>query len=810
VAWAGAAPRASWRAVIAEAFDAQRSRFFLWAPVCLGVGIAAYFALPREPGLLAMALPFLLALIIRISLPGGSLPALLATALVLAGLGGLVAKLRVEAVRAPVLTKTLPRVSLTGRLERIEPKATRGERLTILLEKLGELPPDATPRRVRVRTMRNSTVPLAVGQRVSTTATLSPPAKPAIPGGFDFARTAWFSAIGGVGYTFSDITPLPPLGAPALRERYVEGIENLRAAINARISAVLAGETGAIAEALITGERGGITEATNQAFKNSGLFHILSISGLHMVIMAGAVFYSLRLLLALAPAVALNFKIKKWAAMGGIAGALAYLAISGGEFATVRSAVMIIIMFVAVLLDRPALALRNVALSALIILFLYPESLFDPGFQMSYAAVTGLIATYEEVRKRFARRSEPHPVLRVAMFFGGIVMSTMVATVAVAPIAAYHFHQSQQYAVLANLLAIPICNFLVMPAALAALVLMPFGLEALGLWPMGVGIALMSWCASLVSALPGSVGHLPAVPTATFALFIIGGLWLAIWEARWRLLGAGLAVTSLALAPFMERPDILVARGGELVAVRGADGALSALPARQSKFELERWLEHDGDARSAADAMRARGFTCDKAGCVTQFHGLTLAASRHPASIGEDCARADIVVLSVPRPRRGCEGTGKVIDFFDVWREGTHAIYVGAEAGGKPEIRIDTVAAHRGDRPWARQIPPHVPRPTIGRRRHGTGSGDADGERLSGRAGEAAGADTGLEVPAFVAQPQWLAPSLRSVENGAPDADLDAESGEASSSRAVEAPALPEETEASASGDLDEGMDEAR
>ena len=331
--------------------------------------------------------------------------------------------------------------------------------------------------------------------------------------------------------------------APVLRRWDIRAwsvIERLRHGIGPRITAVLPGQTGAIANALITGARGGISEATNSAFRDSGLMHILAISGLHMAIMAGSVFYLVRLLLAAMPALALLYPIKKWAAVAAMLGALAYLLISGSSFATVRSAIMISIMFIAVLLDRPALALRNVVLAALLILIAFPESLFDVGFQMSFAAVLALICVYEEARKSRVWSLLPErPSAWLLLFVGGIIATTLIASTAVAPFAAYHFHKSQQYAVLANLIAIPICNFIVMPAALASLLAMPLGLEAAPLRVMGWGIDGMLWTAERVASLPGAVLHIPAMPTPAFLAIIGGGLWLALWQTRWRVLGAG-------------------------------------------------------------------------------------------------------------------------------------------------------------------------------------------------------------------------------------------------------------------------------
>src|SRR5690606_32613024 len=228
-------------------------------------------------------------------------------------------------------------------------------------------------------------------------------------------------------------------------------------------------------------------------------------------------------------------------------------------------------------LDRPALALRNVALAALAVLALVPESLFDAGFQMSFAAVVALVSAYEQIRDRAEhRRSGPGPlfgpILRSVLFFGGIILTTVIASLAVAPFSAFHFHTSQQYAVLANLIAVPVCNAIVMPAALATLLALPLGLEALPLWVIEQGIRLMIWCAYAVARLPGAVGRIPAFSELALGLMLLGGLWICLWRTRWRLLGAGIFAAGLALTPVMARPDILVGRGAELVAIRGLDG----------------------------------------------------------------------------------------------------------------------------------------------------------------------------------------------------------------------------------------------
>jgi competence protein ComEC len=682
--------------------EAEQERWFLWLPVLFGAGIALYFSLPVEPLTSVALLPVAAALALHAAGRRHGTGALISAALLALACGVAAAKLRTEAMRAPVLQGQVGPVEVTGFIELIEPRPVRGQRLTIRVASIDGLTDRQRPLRVRVRAA-TANGELRPGDAIRIWATLTPPPWPSLPGDYDFARAAWFHGLGAVGYAAGAAAhaDLDTDGAPlGLRLRAL--IERVRQAIGRRIGAVLPGETGAIANALITGERGGIPEATNQAFRDSGLFHILSISGLHMVIMAGAVFFLIRLSLAAIPAVALRYPIKKWAAVGAMLGALAYLLISGAAFATVRSYIMISIMFLAVLLDRPAVALRNVALAALAILLIWPESLFDPGFQMSFAAVVSLVSAYEWLRTRHEQRQHEHPggfrhgaIGQVLAFLGGIVTSTLVAGLAVAPFGIYHFHNTQQFAILANLLAIPICNLLVMPAGLAALIAMPFGLEATPLRLMGIGIDAMTWCATNVAALPGAVGRLPAIPAYAFVAMVAGGLWCTLWGTRWRLLGVIPIALGLMLAPTGRRPDVLIGRNAELVAVRGQDGALSALMGRGSTFELARWLEHDGDGRTPAEAAKTRDFRCDAEGCAASVKGLTVAVPGNASALRDDCAKASILVLKATRPR-GCTAPAAIVGARDVLESGAHALYI--EDG---RVHIDTVAAQRGRRPWS-------------------------------------------------------------------------------------------------------------
>jgi competence protein ComEC len=381
---------------------------------------------------------------------------------------------------------------------------------------------------------------------------------------------------------------------------------------------------------------------------------------------------------------------------------------------------MVLIMFMAILLDRPALALRNVALAALVMLVVAPESLIDVGFQMSFAAVVALIAGYEAWRDYRARDVRPptnRGLWRMPLLFAtGIIGSTLLASFSVAPFGIYHFHQSQQYAMLANLVAVPAVNIVVMPAALATLLAIPVGLEAGPLMVMGYGIEFMSRVAYWVAALPGAVIRVAAIPTLAFGLIVAGGAWLLLWRGRLRIWGLALIAAGLALTPFEPRPDVLVGRSGTLIAVRGADGRLAALAARSDLFDLGRWLERDGDGRSAASVAdnktAASVFACDASGCVAKTGGRLLAVSRHASALRDDCGRADILVLRVARPAN-CAAAAMVIDAEALRREGAHSLKLNGS-----RLEVVTVAGVHGRRPWIRD--PSVsapPRPPPQRRR---------------------------------------------------------------------------------------------
>ena len=680
----------------------ERERWALWVPVAFGVGIALYFALPDEPpwwlGATLTALAALLAAARWrrfVEGDGAWFVAWLALGLVAAGFTA--AQVRTAQVSAPVLAARVGPATVTGRVAEVEtlPEATR---VTLDKPRLTRVAPHQTPERVRVRL--RAAPPLVPGQWLNVRAVLSPPPAPAAPGAYDFQRAAFFQRLGAVGFA---VGPAEIVAEPAddAAGSFALALQRLRQTITATVRDTIGGSAGAVAAALMTGDRAAIPKDLMDAIRDSGLAHLLAISGLHIGLVAGILFIGVRGLLALIPPLALRHPIKKWAAVAAIPGAAAYALIAGATVPTQRAFLMIGLVLIAVVVDRRGISLRLVAWAALVVLALQPESLLGPSFQMSFAAVVALIAGWEvmSARRRF---DETSAFWRRGMFryLGGVALTTLIAGTATAPFALYHFNRYAMYGLVANMIAVPATALWIMPWAVVAFLLMPFGLEGFALVPMGWGVDLVNAVARVVAGWPGAVALLPAMPTWGLALVTLGGLWLCLWRRRWRLAGLGAVAVGMVSIALVRPPDMLVDASG-LVAVRTGDGTLAVSSVRAGRFTRETWLRQAGLEADAAEAWPRAGasadrrLSCDALGCLYRAHGHTIAVVRDRAALIEDCWAARLVVSTATLGRQACTGIARVIDGRDLRRHGAHAFWFMPEG-----VRIESVNENRGRRPW--------------------------------------------------------------------------------------------------------------
>jgi competence protein ComEC len=679
---------------------AERERWVLWIPVLFGSGIGVYFALPSEPaiwlGPAGVGFAVLFAMAGRLA-PWALIPAL---GLALVAGGFWAAQLRTQAVAAPILPEETGAVTVIGGVRAVEPQ-DRGVRLRLGGLDIPKLAAGDTPARVRV-TVANGAPEVEAGDRVRAKAVLRPPPGPVAPGAFDFARYAFFQRIGAVGFVLGGVEQLP--NPPEARPWFDiwPTVAAVRHALGTDVRSALDGESGAVAAALMTGERGAVDETTMDALRRSGLAHLLAISGLHVGLIAGLVFFAVRAGLALIPPVALRWPIKKWAALAAMLAAGAYLLLVGATVPTQRAFLMTAVVLLGVALDRNAVTMRLVAWAAFLVLLIRPESLLDVSFQMSFAAVTALVAVYETLRARGVMHAgERGAVARAGLYLGGVALTSVVAAAATGPFAVFHFNRLALYGVAANMLAVPTMAFWVMPWALVAYVLVPLGPGQLALTPMGWGIDAVLWVARTVAAWPGAAPLLPSPPMAGLLVLVAGALWLCLWRTRWRLVGLAPIVVGIATVWLAPRPDVLVSREAKLMAVRGEAGRLWLSSEDAASFSADIWLRRAGQQAAptfpesgSADGAQLR---CDPLSCIYRAGRHTVALVTDGRALTTDCRRATLLVARVPVPRGECAAPLTVIDRFDVWRESGHALYIDGA-----DWTVRTVREVRGERPWVR------------------------------------------------------------------------------------------------------------
>ncbi len=733
-----AAGAALGRRRIEALLGAERERWVLWVPVLIGIGIGLYFSLGDEPPAWlagALALAAVAAALVGWRLYNGRpLASVLVLAVGLVALGFAAAQAHTARVATPMLAERVGPVTLQGQVVEID-WFDSGVRVVLDAPVVPGLPPGGG--RVRLR-LRGDQPPIQPGAALKVRAVLSPPAPPAAPHAYDFQRQAFFAGLSAVGFGVGraavlDATAVADTGSHRL------WLERLRAGVAERVRRHVEGVPGAIIIALLTGERNEIPADVLASIRDAGLAHLLAISGMNIGLFAAFVFAVLRGGMALLPALVLSWPIKKWAAVGALAAAGFYTVLAGASVPTVRSFLMLAAVFLAILVDRQGISMRLLAWAAVLILVVQPEALLGASFQLSFAAVIALVAAYEDLKGRHTLvGARQDPWRRSALYLAGTALTTVVATLATTPFSVYHFNRMTWYGLVANMIAVPANAVWVMPWAVAALVLMPFGLEGLALVPMSWGAELTVWTAKTVASWPGAVTLVPVLPTRALVAFSLGGLWLCLWRRRWRWWGvAAWALGAVAIAA-ARPPDILIDGRGKLFAVRGTDGALMVSSRNAATMSRETWLRQSGEDDDAP-AWPKEGATadgrlrCDPAGCVYRANDHVVALARRIDAIDDDCRDAQLVVSMVP-VRGRCPSAVRVIDRFDLWRAGAHAVWLDDDG-----IRVESVNGTRGRRPWV--IAP-APRPATS-----AAGGGAKGGGVSHAGGDTAVPSSGGPEP---------------------------------------------------------------
>jgi len=678
--------------------EAEREQLPLWLPVALLAGIAAWFLLPDAmawAAFIALAGALFLA---AVALGGGTrAAAACAWFSLFAGIGCALIWVRAESVAAPRLERPQA-AAFNAKLVRADRLAARDQvRLLLAPQEASHLPPQ-----LRVSVPLDEAPPgLDPGATVRLRAFLLPPPPMALPGAYDFARTAWFARIGATGRVLGKVEVV----APPAKNSWSAWLLSARQRTSTHIQEQLPGSPGAIAAALATGDQGAISQEDAEAMRASGLAHLLSVSGLHITAVVGAVMLLALRLLALSPWLALRLNlVLVAAALAGLA-AIAYTLFTGAEVPTVRSCVAAILVLIGIAMGRDAITLRLVATGALIVLLFWPEAAAGPSFQLSFAAITAIVALHEHPRiKALLARREEGRGRRFGRILLGLLITGIAVELAITPIALFHFHQAGLYGALANIVAIPLTTFVVMPFEALALLFDTIGLGAPFWWVTGQALQLLLALAHGVAAMPGAVALVPAVSAFAFLLVISGLLWLGLWRARWRRWGAAPLAVGAVLALAASPPDLLVTGDGKHLAIRTPGGGLALLRPRAGDYVRDVLAELSGTEPRFVELERAAGGACSDALCVYELQGggrqWRVLATRSRDLVRWDemiaaCASADIVVSDRTLPA----------DCQPRWLKADRAML--RESGGlafalRGTPRVTSVRDFTGRHPWAR------------------------------------------------------------------------------------------------------------
>ncbi|WP_343222205.1 ComEC/Rec2 family competence protein [Novosphingobium profundi] len=694
-----------------EGFLSQSGHDHLpWLCVAFGAGIVAWFALPLPAfwiALISLCLAASLAAHVlwrRFGVYAYLSQAFFWIPLLLAA-GCALIWARSELVgTAPIERPIL--ASLSGRVLSVETQSALGRRRLIVATR-----EPGTGRAIRIRVnlpdpvgLQDAVPKLAPGMLVRFSARLMPPAPPMLPGGYNFARTAWFSGLAASGTVTGRIDVLDDT-------RRAGRVAELRQRISAHVLERVNGPGAGIAAALASGERGAIDARDDQAMRDSGLAHLLAISGLHVSAVIGLLYVLTLRGLALWPALALRVRLPIVAGGCGALGGIGYTLMTGAQVPTVRSCIAALLVLLALALGRAPLSVRMLTVAAFGVLALWPETITGPSFQMSFAAVLALVALSSSAwMHRFLASRDEGVILRVLRWLALLMLSGLVIELALMPIALFHFHRAGIYGSLANLVAIPMTTFVIMPGLVFALAADLVGLGAPLWWTVGRAIEIILAIAHWVSARPGAVTVLPSQGGAVFALFVAGGLWLGLWTGRIRMLGlipAALGTFSLAQ---LEPPDLLIAGDGRNVGiVTQVDGepSLALLRPSRSDYVRENFLELAGLRGEAGDLGEHADARCSLDFCTFalerdgQTWTILLSRTRDPVSereLAAACDRADIVIADRWLPR-SCRPRWLKADRRLLSGTGGLSVYLAAG-------RVTSVAQGEGEHGWWRSARP--------------------------------------------------------------------------------------------------------
>jgi competence protein ComEC len=671
--------------------ELERDQLPLWTPVGVGIGIILWQILGRGSGVIVLLLCLALLLGgICVGRDRRFAGMIMATGITIA-VGFTAIEIKSASVAAPIFDKIWIG-ELYGRINTIEDLSAR-DIIRLELETAGY---NGLPPKIRINLSTEQYHPeFTPGAVILFRARLMPPAGPALPGGYDFARRAWFSGVGATGSALGNIR----LYRAAPHKQFLSAA---RSSLSNHIHARMSPDSGPIGAALITGAQGAISVDDAQAMRNSGMAHLLSISGLHVTAVVGATFLIVSRVLALFGWLALRLSVPMIAAGAAAVVAIAYTLLTGSEVPTVRSCVAALLILVALAMGRDALSLRLLAFGAVFILLFWPEALSGPSFQLSFAAVMTIVVLHDlPWMKRITDTTESSRIAKFVRSLVSLLLTGLAIELVLAPIALFHFHKTGLYGAIANMVAIPLTTFVIMPFEAIALLLDMVGIGAPFWWVADIGVKMILLIAHSINGLPGSVSMLPSMPVWAYGAMVSGALWFGIFRTKQRFLGAFpfiIGAIAMVMAP---RPDILVTGDGKHMAITNKAGDFALLREKAGDYVRSTLAENAGTASAAVVIENWPGVKCSSDICIITIEregrNWTVLATRTRYMIpsmemAAACKRVDIVISDRWLPT-SCKPRWIKVDRGKLAETGGIAFYLGDQS-------IKSVNADMQHMPW--------------------------------------------------------------------------------------------------------------
>ena len=735
--------------------EADRGVGFIFVPVFLALGVIGYFSLAREPGLGALCAGFSALAAIAFLTRNRPLPQTAALMVLLVLLGMALAKIETLRAGTKVLGGEIS-TRLTGNVVEVENLASGRVRLTIDVTATDRPVLRYAPDRVRVsaRSIPDGVEP---GASVMGIVRLMPPSGPVRPDSYDFSFNSYFDGIGASGFFMKGPERVVEGGPASVSARFRASVERARNAVADRIRDTIPGAEGEIAAALVAGVRAGIPDDVNEALRRSGLYHIISISGLHMALVAGTIMGLMRGGFALFPEFSSRRPVKKYAASVALAGLAAYLFFSGADVAAQRSFIMLAVMLTALMFDRAALTMRNLAISAIAVIILSPHEVVGPSFQMSFAATAALVGAYaawSDWRSRKPLQAPPDRSLvssslrKIIIIAVGLGATSLIAGGATSVYSAYHFQQVSSLGLFANLSAMPIVSIAVMPFAVLGVLMMPFGLDGPFFTIMGEGLSLTVTIARWFSERSplDTVGLVSARAVIVLSVALLIATICTTWL---RVAALPVALAGLLLLPHQSSPDLLISEDGRLVGLKIGNGRMAVNRTRPNEFTTDNWqrafqaeIMVKPEMRAAPDSESDRdgetqttgsAFVCADGLCLARHpSGAIVAHAVDAATAARACDTASVIIVDDATAKNIC-GRKRILIVTkrDLARRGSAAVTFVSPTPGTSETassapkRVRATVSYAIGQPYrvwhdqrrfsreARGMPPYQRKPTV-------------------------------------------------------------------------------------------------